>query len=435
MLREREVTQRNPAVGEAGARDVVAGDDEDAGGFVMPCSEPGSDAEEEVARNTPALPSRVSVPTAQPRGVVAGSRSSQADGERETAAEYVERVQRGFAAQRDCTVDGTIDQATDSLTATDSPAKAASAAIRSRSSEPMSGSGGGVVQAKLEEGSSARARSNDHRVAVANARSSPPWPGDSDDSDDDGVCSAAAKGLQWKADVKSIVRDFAHKNRTNGMGVVPGPDDRTAAPRRPPKAPSNDALVPARNPVSGTVSEEPKRRPSLKEEVKPGEELIYSRRPRNVDYVPATLETYKQKYAGIQSKHVSLGPDLDDDNLLIKKANKEKVKEFSKELSMVNKGNHRRALQSEPKPEPKPEPKSTARSKALEFAKNSVPKPKPAPKPTLLVEPQCAIAPSAIAPRSSGDAEREKLRALEERHFQDRERAERIQEYVSQIAC
>lgn len=114
---------------------------------------------------------------------------------------------------------------------------------------------------------------------------------------------------------------------------------------------------------------------------KPPEGLFFSRKPREVEFQPATLEEYKSKGYDrkelVELKH--LGPDLDDEALLVKKAVQERMKQFSKELHKVN----RQRLQAQaklPKPDPKPEPpKANARAKALEFARH-VPKPKVVPR-------------------------------------------------------
>eukprot|EP00435_Cladocopium_sp_Y103_P073603 s16_g44.t1 len=83
-----------------------------------------------------------------------------------------------------------------------------------------------------------------------------------------------------------------------------------------------------------------------------------------VEYTPATLEEYKQRFGGKAdySELGRLGPDLDDEDLLMKRAIQEKVKEFSRELHRVNK---HRAAKAQPKHEPKADPKPTARAKVL----------------------------------------------------------------------
>ncbi|CAL1162572.1 unnamed protein product [Cladocopium goreaui] len=56
-------------------------------------------------------------------------------------------------------------------------------------------------------------------------------------------------------------------------------------------------------------------------------------------YTPATLDEYKQRF-GSKADYAELGrlgPDLDDEDLLMKRAIQEKVKEFSRELHRVNK--------------------------------------------------------------------------------------------------
>jgi hypothetical protein len=69
------------------------------------------------------------------------------------------------------------------------------------------------------------------------------------------------------------------------------------------------------------------------------QKLFYSKQPRNVDYTPYTLKDYKDsKPTGYQEIPKRLKPDLNTDTLKAKRANKERVKEFSKNLQEYNKG-------------------------------------------------------------------------------------------------
>ncbi|CAK9006182.1 Hypothetical protein SCF082_LOCUS8942 [Durusdinium trenchii] len=75
-------------------------------------------------------------------------------------------------------------------------------------------------------------------------------------------------------------------------------------------------------------------------QVEKEEETSSSKKPRvPIDYTPATLEEYKQRFGNKAdySELGRLGPDLDDENLLMKRAIQEKVKQFSRELHRVNK--------------------------------------------------------------------------------------------------
>lgn len=68
------------------------------------------------------------------------------------------------------------------------------------------------------------------------------------------------------------------------------------------------------------------------------QKLFYSKQPRNVEYKPGTLKDYKatkpNEYQEIPKR---LKPDLNTDTLRAKRANKERVKEFSKNLQEYNK--------------------------------------------------------------------------------------------------
>eukprot|EP00397_Hematodinium_sp_SG-2012_P027038 GEMP01028382.1.p1 GENE.GEMP01028382.1~~GEMP01028382.1.p1 ORF type:complete len:608 (+),score=145.83 GEMP01028382.1:183-2006(+) len=101
------------------------------------------------------------------------------------------------------------------------------------------------------------------------------------------------------------------------------------------------------------------------------DKLFFSKKPRPVDYVPAKVCEYQAKYTGQKVELTSLGPDLGNEDLLVKKARAAQIKEFSKQLRDVNR--HRITSQST---DAKPKPKELSRrQKALEFA-SSVPKPK-----------------------------------------------------------
>lgn len=161
--------------------------------------------------------------------------------------------------------------------------------------------------------------------------------------------------------------------------------------------------------------------------------MIYSRKPRDVDYKPATLEKYKQKYGDNNVKLGTLGPDLDDENLLMKRAVQEKVKQFSKELHRIN--CKRQAAAPQAKEQAKPEVKSDARSKALEFAKQHVPRPKadarPAPS-----EKKHREAPSENPNEAElAMADWEEIRWREQRHFEDMDKVHHIRECLAQLGC
>jgi hypothetical protein len=156
----------------------------------------------------------------------------------------------------------------------------------------------------------------------------------------------------------------------------PSQPHRVAAPAHkrlssdgPPKLPSE--AVAARQPEPAA----PEREMTEKER------LYFSKQPRPVDYKPYTLGQYKQikpkEYVEIDPH---LKPDLNNDALLAKRANAERVKEFSKQLKDFN----RNVLQEQRKLPYSSEAVGieitkkrleSNRERALQFAKQ-VPKPK-----------------------------------------------------------
>jgi len=275
-----------------------------------------------------------------------------------------------------------------------------------------------------------RVRSGDPRAAIAASRAqqggSPA--AESDESDDsDGDCGPGRGGgqpVQWKADVRSLVQDFAREQRDQerrkgkpgaaGGGGGSGPAQQRKPPRAPapqPKAPESPAPEPA-----------PKREPR-----------------RHVEYTPATVGEYRERYGekGEKTELGHLGPDLDDEGLLMKRAVQEKVKQFSRELHRINK---QRQTQAPPKPKAKAEPEPTKRAKALEFAQG-VPKPKVAPRPQLVVERKAPSAAGAEMTRraSGGSADDEQedwaeIQRREKQHFEDVAKVAEIREFISNLA-
>lgn len=68
------------------------------------------------------------------------------------------------------------------------------------------------------------------------------------------------------------------------------------------------------------------------------QKLFYSKQPRSVNYTPYTLKDYRDsKPKDYQEIPKRLKPDLNTDTLKAKRANKERVKEFSKNLQEYNK--------------------------------------------------------------------------------------------------
>lgn len=322
------------------------------------------------------------------------------------------------------------------------PAAQGSSLSRSRSSDARSLAGppGPLAGAAAAAGSQVRARSNDPRVAVAasRAKGSPTRGSDSDDvessDDDEAVRSAGASApgvpTPWKADIKSMVQEFAKEERARARPAG-GSDAGEGTPKRkPPRAPrrgSSDGGGAYPSASAKFAVEEPAAPAPAKRAP-----------PRKVEYTMATVEDYKEKYGakGEMQQLGNLGPDLDDDDLLMKKAMQEKAKQFSKELHRINK---HRADKAPPKPKPKPKVEPTLRDKMSEYAKN-VPKPKVEPRPALLVEKE---GPSAAAleqrrkpkePPTDAQADWEEIRRREKQHFEDVAKVAQIKDFLSQLA-
>jgi len=257
---------------------------------------------------------------------------------------------------------------------------------------------------------------------------------DDDDSDDEVPASGGSCGKPsvepWKLDVKSMVKDFAREERArSGVGA------KAPAAPRPPKAPPTSAPVRRNNDPEG---ERQPLQPRDSNSNPDPENPLYSRKPREVDYVPASLDEFKQK--GYDKKEVvqlgKLGPDLDDPELLMKRAVQEQQKQFSKELQKINRQRMSVAAQKGTKPETKPEAKPTARSKAEEFARN-VPKPKaPQPVKPLRVEkkPREADAAKEAEKETEKDqADWDEIRRREKQHHEDVLRVKDIKDFLGQL--
>lgn len=106
------------------------------------------------------------------------------------------------------------------------------------------------------------------------------------------------------------------------------------------------------------------------------DKLAYSRVPRNIEYKPNTTPLVRQGIVEIQN----LKPDLNREDLVIKRVNAERIKEFAKNLQDFN----RLRLQQQKKLPPSSEAVhieldkhriESKRAKAIEFARQ-IPKPK-----------------------------------------------------------
>jgi len=273
-------------------------------------------------------------------------------------------------------------------------------------------------------GSAVRVRSYDPRPAVAASRALRGDPDDSDSDSSDNGCQGARGGVtQWKANVRSLVQEFAKEERSRkrpaGAGSG-GSDVGGAQVSRPPRVPHTTSKPEVSSSQAvDAQSAAPKRAPR-----------------REVEYTPATLAEYKEKYGakGEKMEMGHLGPDLDDEGLLMKRAVQEKMKEFSKELHRINK---HRQTSSGPKPQAKPEaPKLNARAKALEFAKN-VPRPKLEPKAQVLVDgkplpPADLRCADVVEKAEGGDCEADLIRR-EQKHLEDAEKAAQIKEFLKRM--
>lgn len=133
------------------------------------------------------------------------------------------------------------------------------------------------------------------------------------------------------------------------------------------------------------------------------------------------MEEYKLQFQTGQYQELGhLGADLDNPELMGKRAVADRVRSFSKQLREVNKARTERSASEGPRAQPKASAPS-ARQRALEFAKK-VPRPKFAPQLAAPVPPAASEGPEAV------DEEQQTLQALwaeieerEEQHRTDRE--------------
>ncbi|CAM9796063.1 unnamed protein product, partial [Phaeothamnion confervicola] len=98
--------------------------------------------------------------------------------------------------------------------------------------------------------------------------------------------------------------------------------------------------------------------------------LLFSRRARPLEcgFRPYTLRDYRRRQPA-KGAYLELGrlpPDLDTDELVAKRANIDRIKEFSKNLREINK---RQQGQTPPHRRTEPAPEPCARERALAFAK------------------------------------------------------------------
>lgn len=354
--------------------------EEDEGNFIMP---PGSDEEDEEQVALNALD--VALPPEQ----------------EDSAADYVARVKRDLGLAEDMSAES-FAPVTPQVTTFPAQARARSTDTRTEAAP--------IAQRAL--GALPRSRSSDPRAHVVAARAYKSQ--DSDEEDDDDV--EQRKSFQWKADVRSLVRNFAEEERA-----------RAASPKL--KAMSS----PATRPDARDARAKPPRAPiGLGDRQAGDEDTVASSNKKTrapVEYTPATLDEYKQRF-GSKADYAELGrlgPDLDDEDLLMKRAIQEKVKEFSRELHRVNK---HRAGKAQPKQEPKADPKPTARAKAMQFAKN-IPKPKLLPPKQVLVTPTKTLEEDQARQEA---VEWEDLRRRERQHLEDVARIAEVKQLLERLA-
>jgi hypothetical protein len=161
----------------------------------------------------------------------------------------------------------------------------------------------------------------------------------------------------------------------------------------------------------------------------PAQQLLFSKKPREVAWQPKSLSDYKDKVKpeGAKLRKLgSLGADLDNEDLLMKKARAEKIRQFGACLRHVNAARERDKSTDKPKGK-EPNAAQLKQQRMQEFAKN-VPKPKPKPRPRDPPTPSSAQAQDDVEPEP--DIEEEVTRLLS-RHDEDRAAAARIR---SQLA-
>jgi hypothetical protein len=199
----------------------------------------------------------------------------------------------------------------------------------------------------------------------------------------------------------------------DGPGYMPSPGEpvrdraqfqQPKARQKPPRSSTNHYMH-EDDPINQYYKNRPKQAPSksrdtyldarLRDLTKPDEskvknekhirsdddQLYFSRKARPVNYKPRNLKQWKDN----KEDYVELGklkPDLNTDELVAKRANRDRVKDFSQNLNNINQRICQPRTDRPPKPVSKP--KST-RDKAQEYAKR-VPKPRVVRKPEPAIE-------------------------------------------------
>ena len=104
----------------------------------------------------------------------------------------------------------------------------------------------------------------------------------------------------------------------------------------------------------------------------PNGQLYFSRQSRQVNFRPKTLAEYKRLQPNEYVELGKLPADLNSTELIAKRANKERVKDFSRNLRAINQRMIRQARSRKPKAKSK---KLSTREKARMYAQN-IPKPR-----------------------------------------------------------
>lgn len=143
------------------------------------------------------------------------------------------------------------------------------------------------------------------------------------------------------------------------------------------------------------------------------DQLYYSKKARPVDYKPITVAEYKSQKTDKYYELGSLPPDLDREDLIEKRNNLDKMKNYGTEMSKLNK----EKLKLKPPKEKPPEKKEISkRERALEFAKN-IPKPKSKPKSNPKSNKNAGKDSEQLESSESNTSENELIK-LEKQHYQ-----------------
>eukprot|EP00602_Paraphysomonas_sp_CaronLab_P008651 CAMPEP_0185036958 /NCGR_PEP_ID=MMETSP1103-20130426/30731_1 /TAXON_ID=36769 /ORGANISM="Paraphysomonas bandaiensis, Strain Caron Lab Isolate" /LENGTH=349 /DNA_ID=CAMNT_0027574733 /DNA_START=203 /DNA_END=1252 /DNA_ORIENTATION=+ len=151
------------------------------------------------------------------------------------------------------------------------------------------------------------------------------------------------------------------------------------------------------------------------------EQLYFERQPRDVNYKPYTLQDYKKIKPQNYVELGKLKPDLNTEELVAKRANAERIKEFSKNLHHYNKQAMPRRDQSA---EDKKKKEVSRREKALQFAQN-IPKPKVKPN-AQLESGGSAKGASNVGMGTQAAVESSRLEELTSKHLQSKKQVDAI---------